>query len=253
MSDAVKVRKAEMIPTDSLHPNPWNPNKETDEKFQALVDEIHHDGFDEPLQVVPCSCEDQPQAHYMIIGGEHRWRAALKLNMKALPCHVYKEWSEDVQKLKTVRRNMLHGSLDDAKFTVLVHSLDDKYDRDTLAHLMAFEKRADMDRYILEQERERKQKQQSVVEKFMDEAKREEQLVDGLTDIINNLLANYGDTVENNFIFFPYKGKVHLMVVMDANLLKEIKALVKQMKETKGDISEHLATALKAAREGDDD
>lgn len=77
MSTDVKIRPVEMIPIHRIHPNEWNPNVQTDETFNKLVEEIREDGFDHPLNVVPIrkedydeAWEDQDEQHYKIIGGE---------------------------------------------------------------------------------------------------------------------------------------------------------------------------------------
>src|SRR3954464_7927057 len=57
----------EYVPYDSIHPNTYNPNRQSDHDFELLLASITEDGFDQPILVHRESRE--------IIDGEHRWRA----------------------------------------------------------------------------------------------------------------------------------------------------------------------------------
>jgi uncharacterized ParB-like nuclease family protein len=97
------------IPLEQLRPNPWNPNEMDDAAFNRLAEELQDVGMIDPIQVVPM--ED---GLYRIIGGEHRYQVARTLGWKTLPCVVLSEarWKdEDLQKLVTVRLNVLRGKI----------------------------------------------------------------------------------------------------------------------------------------------
>lgn len=64
-----------LTPHPLLDPLPqW---ADTDEQFQTLLADIHARGIDQPILI-----NDVDQ----ILDGRHRWRAALKLNLPAVPC-----------------------------------------------------------------------------------------------------------------------------------------------------------------------
>jgi ParB-like chromosome segregation protein Spo0J len=73
---------ARMVPVDQLEFCDWNVNEMNDTEFSELVAEIDETGFDEPIQIIPIPGEDD---RYLVPGGEHRARAAIALEMDAVP------------------------------------------------------------------------------------------------------------------------------------------------------------------------
>ena len=66
----------EIIPTDRLHPNDWNPNRMGDEESAELVAEVRHLGrLPKPLTV------RQDGDGYQIIDGEQSWKAAKEVGL----------------------------------------------------------------------------------------------------------------------------------------------------------------------------
>jgi len=239
----VQIRGIKLISVADLHPNAWNPNVCSEGMLEALKHEIQEDGFDQPLQVVPCQCNQLHGAHYQIIGGEHRWRAAQSLAMPELPCVVFSDWQEATQKIKTVRRNMLHGDLDSAKFTKLVHDLEeDGYNKETLASLMAFPSEAVMAKHIMEEERRIDTK---VADEYQAAANRDMVARDSLSDVVHMLFRESGDTVDQGFLAFAYKGKTHVLVLMTPELDSVMMTLVQKLKDGSGNMNDVLLQALK--------
>lgn len=115
----IRVAKFVDIPVDRLHPDEMNPNEQTPETFNALTKEIEEDEFDEPLQVCPCSCEKIDGDHYVISGGEHRWKVARYHGMATVPCAI-KQWDDETRRMKMTARNLRTGDLNSRKFTELV-------------------------------------------------------------------------------------------------------------------------------------
>lgn len=62
----------ELAPVDSIKPNNYNPNRQSDEEFLLLIKSIMADGFTDAILVNRETRE--------IIDGEHRWTAAIVLN-----------------------------------------------------------------------------------------------------------------------------------------------------------------------------
>ena len=90
------------IETASLRPNPWNPNRMSPETAAKLASEIRRKGIILPLVVRPI------ENYFQIIDGEHRWLAAQKLGMAAMPC-IVAELDESEARLKTIQLNRLRG------------------------------------------------------------------------------------------------------------------------------------------------
>jgi len=257
-----KIKDAIKIPIGRLHPNEWNPNVQSPETFNELVKEIEEDGFEQPLNVVPCpdfaeateeetaiSFEGGECKHFTIIGGEHRHRAAKVLGYDELPCYVHTDWNDVKAKLKTVRRNILTGKLDDSKFTSLVDGLTELYDidKDEMARLMGFDTDAEFARHYIEKRAER---ERSFIDDLLAETQREKYAVDALSDIIATIFAESGETVEQNFMHFAFKGSLQTLVLCDAELLDDVKKMVAHLKEEDGDILPFMKDAIAAKLAG---
>lgn len=70
-----------VVPIDQIHPNPWNPNVQSDAIYAKELKSIKKFGFVDPITVREINMHD-----YQIIDGEHRWRAAKELGYTELPC-----------------------------------------------------------------------------------------------------------------------------------------------------------------------
>jgi ParB-like chromosome segregation protein Spo0J len=91
------------VDVDSLNPNSYNPNRQTDKDFALLRSSIHDDGFTQPVIVIRHNRE--------IVDGEHRWRAALAEGMKQIPV-VFVDMTPEQQRISTLRHNRARGSED---------------------------------------------------------------------------------------------------------------------------------------------
>lgn len=243
---APKIDTAVLVPIENLEENDWNPNFQSEVTFNQLVDEINTDGFQDPLLVVPVEDGkvDPKTDRFRIIGGAHRYRAAKLLEYEEVPCFIMEGWTEEEQKLKTVRRNLISGRLDDAKFTDLVKSLvDTGLNQDDLPLLMGFDDVNDFTEHLILEAAE-EESDEKVLSK-MEETSTEVEAVDSISDALNNIFATYGDTVPQNFLFFAYKGKTHLMVIMDAELNTRIEKMVEELKVSKGNVNDYFKELFK--------
>lgn len=64
------------LPLDAVHPNPWNPNRQTERQFEAETESILTNGFIAPIIVRPHPDEE---GTYQIVDGEHRYRALVEI------------------------------------------------------------------------------------------------------------------------------------------------------------------------------
>lgn len=67
----VKMLQSELVPINSIFPNTYNPNRQTDDDFYLLVLSILEDGFTDDIFV-------HKDRH--IVDGEHRWTAMIVIN-----------------------------------------------------------------------------------------------------------------------------------------------------------------------------
>lgn len=93
------------IEASRIKTNDYNPNSQIDDNHRLLVESIDKDGWTQPIVVRPPDEKDR----YVIIDGEHRYRAALKLKHDEVPVVIL-----DQNKAKciasTVRHNRARGT-----------------------------------------------------------------------------------------------------------------------------------------------
>lgn len=236
------------IAVDKIEPNTWNPQVMADAKFNELVEEIREDGFDDAIHVVKHPDPEKAAAGiYMIVDGEHRWQAARVLGISDIPCVVKDNWvDEKTQKIKTVRRNLLHGDLDRSRFTKLAHSLNDTgIPIKELPSMLGFESDAQFrEKFVAEERGREEQAVKRASKTARDEEKRESAVVNNLSFILNEIFAEYGETVPQGFIFFCHKNKFHLLVQMDDGLESLVESAVRYLRSTGKNVNALLRRAL---------
>jgi len=222
----VKVSKPKMLSVDLLRANEWNPNEQSEETFQQLMQEIKEDGFEQPLNVV----KDDKGKGYVIIGGEHRWRAACLLGMEELPCYVH-DWDMSEQKLKTVRRNLLTGKLNARKFTDLVDELTQTgLELNDMPTALGFDTQKEFDRYFI------KAKEAQDTE-FVDDLTSEKapmEAQESLMSIVANIFneCKGAATVDQSYLFFTVKGKVQMAILCSDQTWDAVQNLVAHLRES---------------------
>lgn len=219
--------------------NSWNPNQMSDATFSELVSEIEKEGFDVPVIVIP---HPQEQGKWMVVDGEHRFKAMKVLGHKLIPIVVKPEWDQLKAKIETVRRNVLKGDLDRAKFTSLVKSISDDYKVDVgqIPRMMGFGDEAEFNRYFLKE----KKRQESQTQEILEDTKKEVQIVDNVSFLLSEIFSQHGETLSQSFLFFMHKDRMHLMIQMSNDTYKRVDRLAKALKRNETDINEALGKAL---------
>lgn len=112
---------AVLIPIGKLVLCHWNVNEMDEPEFAALIEEIRSGGFDEPCQVV--QLKDGPdEGNYLVLGGEHRYKASIALEYTEVPCVIKDHLSnadEETLMLWSVRRNNIRGKINAQRFAEL--------------------------------------------------------------------------------------------------------------------------------------
>lgn len=80
--DNVKAAQYQLLPIDSIIPDPDQPRKRFE--IAQLTDSVRESGIIEPILVRPANAEGK----HMIIVGERRWRACLKLEAVEIPAII---------------------------------------------------------------------------------------------------------------------------------------------------------------------
>jgi ParB-like chromosome segregation protein Spo0J len=95
--------KIEYVAIDSITPNDYNPNRQSEHDFELLLRSMEEDGFTQPI----IAHKDTHQ----IVDGEHRWRAASHLGLDTIPV-VFVDMAPEQMKIATLRHNRARGSED---------------------------------------------------------------------------------------------------------------------------------------------
>jgi ParB/RepB/Spo0J family partition protein len=218
MNEPVQVFGANdlvMVPVGDLEPNSWNPQVMSPADESQLEREILEDGFDEPLLVVPHA---KKEGKYTIIAGEHRWKVSKKIGIPALPCFVKDAWNDEtIQMVKTIRRNVIHGTLDATKFSKLTNKIAkrEQVSPPDLADRLGLDEKK-FQRVFVEDER----KERDAINQVMKSGRADKGMASDVSFVLSEIFDKYGDTAPNGFMFFMHKGEMHLMVRMDEDLSK---------------------------------
>ena len=81
------------VPVGDIKPNLWNPNRQSDHDFELLCRSMEEDGFTQTIVAIKVTAEHKKDAAFatfaggdaVIVDGEHRWRAAMKLGFTEIP------------------------------------------------------------------------------------------------------------------------------------------------------------------------
>lgn len=259
---SIRVLDSTLIERSRIHPNPWNPNEQSSETFEALKSEIATDGFGNPLGLVPVSRADYERLwhevrgtsipgdewvagdHFMIIEGEHRWRAGGDLGMEKMPAYIYEDWDETEQRLKTVRRNLIAGDLNARKFTDLVRSLEDRIDMDALPKMLGFDDERQFRRHLLV---EKDAKDKSFIDGLATESRRERFALDSIHDIVTSLFAEAAETVDQDFLIFTHKGAMVMVVMADEKLKRQLISASRELKSSGDTATNFFKSVLEEA------
>lgn len=93
------------VPIDSIKPNKYNPNRQSEHDFKLLCASIAEDGFTQPVVAQRETKE--------IVDGEHRWRACKALGYEEIPV-VFTDMTAEQMRIATLRHNRARGSEDEA-------------------------------------------------------------------------------------------------------------------------------------------
>lgn len=105
MSQGVKQEALVELPVESIKPNAYNPNTMDTEEFAELVDEVRHLGrLPKPIVV------NKGATGWVIVDGEHGWRAAREVGLPTVACEVVEVDSFEAMR-QTYKRNR-HGHND---------------------------------------------------------------------------------------------------------------------------------------------
>ena len=201
------------MPITSCRPNDWNPNEMNDKQFDMLCRRMRELGMISPIQVAPAADADTGEEFFVILGGEHRWRAAQAIGYKTIPALILTDERmeiHDMQQFVTMQLNMISGTLNPNKFLKMYKELIEKYESDALQDLMGF---TEKHKFKMLTEGVAKGLPEGVKEEFEKRAgKGGENIKDpkDLQKILGEIMGKYGDDLRYNFMIFTTEGKEHI-------------------------------------------
>ena len=135
------------IPHGMISPNSYNPNRQSEHEFELLLKSMSEDGFTQPIVTrplftdvrarevlnLPADCKHKDidwlaaanilKSGFMVVDGEHRWKAGRELGFTEVPCAVV--YITDAQmKIATLRHNRARGTEDFALTAELFRDLE---------------------------------------------------------------------------------------------------------------------------------
>lgn len=241
-----QVRILDVDPED-MYGNPWNPQEMDGSTFNRLVQEMAENGLLETPVVVEREREGK---HFMIIGGEHRWKASQVLGWKTIACTIYdgKGVSDDqFLKKMVVKLNQLHGKLNVQKFLSMYDDLISQMDEQQMVEAFALTDASVMKEIVKET---RKQLIGSGLSsdkvKQYDRYMKEVRTVDDLSSVLNRIFATHGDSLSQNFLVFSYGGRDHLYIECDRKTWVAVSKVVEAVEESKEDMNVVMRGLFKA-------
>ncbi len=207
------------IPVEDLVPDEDNPNEMDEATFDALVEEIQEQGFDEPIQVRP---HPAMEGKWQIGSGHHRTKAAIVVGMEAVPA-IIKHWTDREQKVALVKRNSLRGDLNKQKLTTLYRDLAKGKDGAAVQRELGFVHPKRFEAMIETAASSLPPKQR----KKLEDAKETIKSVDDLSSVLNRIFKEAGSELDEGYMVFSFGGKNHHYFQIDdatENLLQSIVA-----------------------------
>ncbi len=230
------------LPIDLLVPNTWNINVQDELTFARLQDEIAEVGMIDPVEVVPTL-----EGLFVIIGGEHRWRAAKNLNHEEVPCVILtdEKWADgDLQKFVSVRMNVIHGKVDADKFVILYNEMANKYGADSLQRLLGYTDSRGFQKMLGWVKKGLKQSLPKEMAGEIEEATKEATSIADVSRIVQELFQKYGDTLASSFMVFTYGKQAHIYVKMSAKMRRSMDRVMEFCRTTGQDINQVMAPAV---------
>lgn len=120
------------IGVEKLTPNPWNPNRMSEEMRAKLKAYLQREGFVEPLVVRPHGKDG-----YQILGGFHRWEIARELGYATVPCVVV-DLDDARAKILSVNLNEMKGQSLPTLLASLIHDLSKELSLEDLENQLPY-------------------------------------------------------------------------------------------------------------------
>lgn len=222
----------------------YNPNEMTAQQLQLLIETIQEVGFIDPVTVVKLD-----SGKYEIVGGEHRARAAKAIGLKTIPVDVLQgdKWQdEDRRKFQNTRLNVIHGKMNPEKFVKLYNEMAAKYGSEKVTRMMGYTSDAGIRKIVQSVSKQMKETLPPELATKFEEKAREARTVGDLSNIIQQLFQEYGDSMKFNFMIFSWGGKEHYYIAISKKVHMAMKRIMDASREGSLDINDIIGGSLEA-------
>lgn len=214
------------LPVGLLVKNEDNPNKMSSREFDLLVDNFDKTGLTDAILVRPFELSVvealveafendatsfvkqlvEMNTQFKIVGGHHRFDAAIFLGFETVPVTVIMDpkFDEDQERFQLVRMNMIRGRMDPQAFFDLYNKLSSDYSDEILQDAFGFAEEAEFKKMINQCA---KSLPEPHLQKKFKEAAAELKTIDGLSKLLNEMFTKYGDTLPFGYMVFDHGGK----------------------------------------------
>jgi len=238
------IERIEVDPNDLVGAE-WNPNEMEQAEFTLLKEQIVEVGFIDPPTVAEVE-DAKGKRFYRIIGGHNRVAAAKELGLKLIPCDVLQgdRWKdEDLQKLQTVRLNVLHGKTNPEKMVQLYNEMATKYGA-SVTKMLGYTSDHGLKKMIKSVQKDlAKTLSPELADQFKEQAK-EARTVSDLEKILQRIMSESGETAKYGFLVFSWGGKEHIYITMSDKTREAMKRIVRASRDKKVDVNEIIEEAV---------
>jgi len=133
MKDKPDIREVDI---NLVHPNPYNPNKMDDRTYKLTLKSIEEDGL--MGEIIVREDPDKPN-EFIIIDGEHRWKAARELGYGTIKIEVKAKDTPEAM-ISTLRLNKARGENDPIKEAEVIHELHKTYSTEEIEEKLGYTK-----------------------------------------------------------------------------------------------------------------
>lgn len=257
------------VPISMLVKNEDNPNKMSERAFNLLCDNLEETGLTDPILVRPLnlkalekiankklSPEDTVAAmalastQLMIVGGHHRYDAALYIGFTDVPVTVIMDpkFDADKEKFQIVRMNTIRGKMDAAAFFKMYQSLSETYSDVIMQDAFGFAEEAEFRKLIEQTSKALPDK--ALQDKFKEAAK-EIKTIDGLSKLLNEMFTKYGNTLPYGYMVVDYGGQRSMWVRVEAQTMKALDILSMMCVDNNRTMDDVLGGVVKSIAKGE--
>jgi ParB/RepB/Spo0J family partition protein len=235
--------KALDVHVDDIFPNENNTNEMTEREIQRLAEEIREVGFMNPVNLIPTQ-----EGKYLLLGGEHRWRAARLVGLSHIPAliHTEEKWTDrDLVDLQTFKLNAIHGRVTMKRFADFYRRMSEKFGAENVQNVLAVQDDSEWKK--LTKNIHDTLKASGASEAILAEVKQAEKKAktpDDLSKMLEKIFRKQAKQIASNTIVFQYDQNEYVLIKASADTYVAMKRISEIAAEQNKDVNELLAPAF---------